>query len=356
MSKSNSTPTPALPNGAIVFFQHGYQGNGSAHVDLVKNLKDARPSSIYKVDMVMRSDNRQMFNTSNLNAKFPDETILIRTEFSNKIGRIHDQVFELKRMIDRVRSVLGTTRPIYLVGHSKGGLVNMQLTITHPGLVKKIISIGTPYNFNIMGFAQSILDDIFEDASIKAIKASKPIIATALAGASNLLDQFVSDEDLGNPDTFRNLKNNWNALTNKPQLTAIGCSQIGLKHDSKSGGDIVVSYASQVADGYKDVIKKLVDDKYIKVLPDNLWGWLKLALNRNERISDIIESLATFEPLTILLGVILSAFVADNDKPSTYDLIHTKQLNNKNVCLEVLDAFDRVNLPPSLPMYSDITY
>lgn len=356
MSRSNSTPTPALPNGAIVLFQHGYSSNGRAHEDLVYNLTKARPSQIKSVANIMSQNNLHRFNETTLFANNPDKTILIKTEFSDNRGFIEFQVYELKLMIDRIQSVLGTSRPIYLVGHSKGGLVNMRFSLTYPGVVKKLISVGTPYNLNMLAFAQGVLAEVLDHDLFKAALDLSWKGKLALEGVNFLMDQYVTDKDLSSPATYAALRTHWNNSRNKPHLTAIGCSQIGTSADPKAGGDIIVPYTAQVADGYKDVVKVELSDRYIKVFPDNLWGWLKLSVNKVEQLRDIIDGFASGEPLTMLLGIILSAFVSNNDKPSTYDLIHTRQLSNKDVCLEVLKAFDRVSLPPSLPMYSNVTY
>ena len=88
-----------------------------------------------------------------------EETIL--TDFSQHIvvvfdspnnnNKTHEQIYnELHYIIDKISydyfAVKGSLPKINLVGHSRGGLINMDYAINHPKNVASLVSLGTPYN------------------------------------------------------------------------------------------------------------------------------------------------------------------------------------------------------------------
>ena len=83
-----------------------------------------------------------------------------KTLFRSQIGRIDSQAEELNTIINGVKNVFGENIPIFLVGYSKGGLVNMRYVTLYPGVVKNVTSIGTPYLNSFIQKAVSMADDV----------------------------------------------------------------------------------------------------------------------------------------------------------------------------------------------------
>ncbi len=332
-----------LTSGAIILCQHGYLGNKNTFNGFFNSL-----GNLGSAANAVRLNNAFTKNYGSADSELTTicqnssnngKNIFIKTEFSNNIGRVAEQVGELNSMIVRIKQI--TNLPIILLGHSKGGLVNMQYAVTYPGSVTKLISCGTPYNMSVMGFMQSVLDDI---TSIASNLIKDPAISLALSIASNLLDQFVSDEDLGSFAFYNQLKSKWNALSNKPVLTTIAASQIGFQNDPATGGDLVVCVSSQHANGYNGVrARELVSENFEYILHTSLKKQIEIRINLVEQIKDIGNGIASGDALVILLGFILAFFVPNNKDPRSYDLIHTKELSNKRVCYEILAGIGRTS-------------
>ncbi|MBO4668104.1 MAG: leucine-rich repeat protein [Bacilli bacterium] len=96
---------------------------------------------------------------------------------------------------------------INMIGHSRGGIVNMQYAIEHPDLVDLLFSIGTPYNgstvYNYLYNLNSNVVDYLGDFSQNSIK------------------------DCVNPSSYQGLKHYWNTYQDgisehKTKLYAIG--------------------------------------------------------------------------------------------------------------------------------------
>ena len=60
----------------------------------------------------------------------------------------------LDTVLANLSEVLGGTPQVNLVGHSRGGLVNLLYALDHPRVVRNLISIGTPYMGSTWGDAR----------------------------------------------------------------------------------------------------------------------------------------------------------------------------------------------------------
>lgn len=348
-----------MQSGAVILCQHGYLGSAgqfSGFCNLVKK-KESITSIVMDKHMTKNiSEIDKNLETVCKDSRNNGKMIFIRTEFSNNIGRITEQVIELNLMVDRVKKYINSDVPIILVGHSKGGLVNMRYSITYPGKIAKLVSVGTPYNFNAMGFLQGMLDDVVGFASKTSFLSGHPLLATAFKGIEQLLDWYVSDEDLGDYRTFVDLQRDWNSLVNKPVITTIGCSQIGWKADPMTGGDLVVSIASQLAKGYNGITARpKLSTNYVHIDHFSFLEQLKLRTHVWDTLEDLYNGVTSGDFLVFFLSVILAFFVPDNINPNKYELIHTKECSAEETYYQIMDGIHRAPSSNS-SIFEDINY
>lgn len=348
-SSTNDQPKYQTSDKVIILGQHGYLGNGNQFADCFKKIVEIT----YTTNENCYHQYSKELKVKNLDSlidckEFEEDHkyFMVRTVFSNNIGRVAEQVEELHKIIEKLRTITGITH-FYLIGHSKGGLVNMKYSITYPGEVEKLISIGTPYNPNFLGFLQARIDDIFAvQAVTEALHFDGPLAAVhgAIYG---LLDHFLCDEDLGSIVFYEQLKKDWRNLPNsyRPIVYAIGASQIGLNKNPNSGGDMIVAFSSQLADGYPYINKRkrIVSKNYEYIALDSFWDYLKLKCNVVEKAKDIYQALEHFnDGVAVLLGFVLAFMVPDNKDNEVYDLIHTRECTNNDVIQAVIEACEFV--------------
>ena len=100
--------------------------------------------SLADVDSVTYSNSSPMMN---LNF---DKHVVIVPEISGTYRSMEEVYNDFEHIVDSVvnnyREVKHKIPSINLVGHSMGGLLNMQYTIDHPKNVASLVSLGTPYN------------------------------------------------------------------------------------------------------------------------------------------------------------------------------------------------------------------
>lgn len=133
--------------------------------------------------------------------------IIFDQYFSNDY---HNIVYsELESLIDSVsydyKIRTGKIPKVNLIGHSRGGLINLLYATNHPYNVGSLISIGTPYS----GSAFS--------------RITKLIDAIGLSGAVNC----NSGQDILNPTKQQELRNNWNTMLNNNPNVNINAIAIG---------------------------------------------------------------------------------------------------------------------------------
>lgn len=345
----DKTPKYALSEKVIVLAQHGYKGNRDQfRGGFIKVVEEAGASGFYHFEsndhvLVANDSLESTIDAMNAHHSFDDEKIkyfLIRTEFTNNIDRVRNQIVELDKIINKLKEKTHIEH-FYLLGHSKGGLVNMQYSISYPRKVEKLISVGTPYNPNCFGFLQARLDDIFVIPAVVEALVNDGDLNGVCCQLYKMLNDTMSDEDLGSSLFYKLLKNGWEHMKNedRPIVYAIGASQIGISRLPITGGDLVVAVTSQLADGYSHInFRKLLKDNYVYVVLDSLWDTIKLNFNVVERIKDIYQALQQTDILSKLLGFILAFMVPDNKDNEVYDLIHTRECANKSVVLAIIDA------------------
>ena len=120
--------------------------------------------------------------------------VVVAFDLQDKYDETNAQVYEeLDYIIDQISYdylvVMGNTPKINLIGHSRGGLINMDYAIDHPKNVATIISLGTPYN-------GSWYDNWFADLFIDDF--------SSVGGADIVSTTLISAR-----------KNNWNSVYNQ---------------------------------------------------------------------------------------------------------------------------------------------
>lgn len=145
-----------LPKGVIVLLNHGFSGDEDTFKDtceIIFKKQGVLNAKVYLDDYLTSdatSDHNILRDLKNRRNIYLDKMVYIRTKFKLPVhGLLHSQANEIKAMIDKIKQALGETANQYefvLVGHSKGGLSNMQFTLDYPEAVNKIVSLNTPYN------------------------------------------------------------------------------------------------------------------------------------------------------------------------------------------------------------------
>jgi len=133
---------------------------------------------------------------------------------------INNQASKLCYIIDAIKA-MDETIDIILVGHSQGGLVNLETATRRPTKIKKLISISTPYR-SVWIADLLTLPLIFNRVIAKTM--GYDIIEENLTGLGTGLENVNYQNrilDLSSEPFFVNLHARWMALTTRPQLTVI---------------------------------------------------------------------------------------------------------------------------------------
>lgn len=148
----------------------------------------------------------------------PLKVILVRTNLTRKYDDYYNQadsILNQKSKLLKIISEISKTSniDIFLVGHSQGGLVNLEAATECPNSIKKLISISTPYSpvylANTMLLVEHISGIVGES------------IFQLFATVNHKDDYRDSIQILGSNNYFNSLKQRWNGLTDRPQLHVI---------------------------------------------------------------------------------------------------------------------------------------
>ncbi len=332
------TQTP-ITRKLILLAQHGYHGSASQFGKLFENLKGIDSDMYDCPDLILRKETAK----EDLPQELVSPITLYRTAFTNEaIGPIAEQADDIKSIIKTLKEKYPDVR-IVLLGHSKGGLVNMHYAITYPGNINGLISIGTPYNFNIMGFVQGLLDDILRTAKNVSDFLSIDELKEKIDSLYERIENEFVDDDLGNPEVVKRLKLKWNSLPKgkTPKLFTIGACQMGKTSNYKGGGDLVVAASSQVANGYQKVYQRFyVKDNYINLKIDEFLAGL--SAGTLIKIITVIKQTIYYATNDIFEKVfkLFLALTGENGAFPEYDLIHTRECDNLNVAKYIDSVLD----------------
>lgn len=146
------------------------------------------------------------------------KTILVGTNLNrgfntnHNFDSIENQKIKLIYIIDEFKKYPNVE--LNLVGHSQGGLVNLEAAIERNTQINKLVSISTPYAPVYLGEKLIFLDFFFKLGGHTAYELfyndEKKVAAYK-----------ASVETLCSEQYFNNLKNKWNNLTIRPQLIVI---------------------------------------------------------------------------------------------------------------------------------------
>jgi len=160
----------------------------------------------------------------NLSKNNSNKTILIKTKLDKRpykadgntiiyknYDSIENQSIKLKVIIENIKSI-DSSIEIILIGHSQGGLVNLNTSIKIPNKISKIISISTPYSPVTTAY-------LLRGVNYVATMFNKN---TYMMFDKKDYDEYENRvKELSDSTFYTNLKNKRNDLTNRPSLHVI---------------------------------------------------------------------------------------------------------------------------------------
>ena len=314
--------------GSVVLCQHGFLGEEDTMNPLFDNLKNNVLRSFYNcefcegvirtIDLSYKKDSiKEVVDKIKAN---PDHNVFVRTLFrDSKYGDVSDQAKELANMINQIRYYLPNI-PIVLIGYSKGGVVNLKCAIDNPGLIDRIINVGTPHEDTFIQDIIQTIADAYKDKNKILGFIPNPLADLAIQGLTELLNLGV-DALLNEKVTYMNLKEEWNKLSPKPKLTVIAAEAIEI--EGNLNGDFVVPSESALAYGFDGVSERfLVDDDKVTI---------DLNVLRNNVVSDAaldilgnaVETITGVDIVGIVETIVDILFnMANNDFASCLKLAH----------------------------------
>jgi pimeloyl-ACP methyl ester carboxylesterase len=263
MSSFNNGGVINRKKGSIVLFQHGIFGNEDSFTEAIAKLVKqapnrhiAFPDTFINMNSFkkMGYNNTYLFETPESQLEFndtiknialfakdhPNHNILVRTRLSgiNKADSIQNQKEKLALIVRRLYDLIDG-RPIVLVGHSQGGLVNMETALKCPSYIDKIISLNTPFSVNSIGRT-------FFPIATFCHRFGIPLNAGIDTFDFKDDDVYHALGTLVNFVYFADLKKRWESATNKPTAIALAglagvLTDKRYEYDSTFDGLVMVS-------------------------------------------------------------------------------------------------------------------
>ena len=146
------------------------------------------------------------------------KTILVGTYLNRGFKTNHDldsienQKTKLVYIIDEIKKYSNVE--LSLVGHSQGGLVNLEAAIDRSSKIKRLISISTPYAPVYLGEKLIFLDFFFKIGGETAY-------SLFCNDPKNIPAYKACVEKLCSSSYYSDLKSRWNNLSSRPPLTVI---------------------------------------------------------------------------------------------------------------------------------------
>nr|MCR4899106.1 alpha/beta hydrolase [Acholeplasmatales bacterium] len=239
LSNKNSKTINAIPQ--LTVFTHGWEGHASSwdnkfdgHAydsdSAVQKLYDKFSFSDVFVAKFINSKNFKFINVTNnyknnttVNLDYAVKNSAVSNNFdaikndkhtiiifeSDRSGLGHDYIYNqfnymLSAAVLQVKNLNGGLLPkINLVGHSRGGITNMQYALDHPDLVSTMYSYDTPYMGTSVG---SLATNSYELRNLFNFLDSEERYLSSYTGFTF----FVGARDLTNTTIINKLVNRWN--------------------------------------------------------------------------------------------------------------------------------------------------
>lgn len=216
----------------IILCQHGWLGSGSASInDLLKNLEDyseetevnyvvfdlenpisERPLKIGSHDDEIEGDERIEYWLDDFEDFYAlygnDYHIFVQTEFKHPwVDSVDDQSLELKKFIKKITERLDYGGKFHLVGHSKGGLVNIKTALDdkyqYHDQIDKLVSIATPYGSSEL---LKVLSNLYDEVD-----------AIGFSDYPNLDFDIHGTRSITHEDYLKQLREAWGDADNNPK-------------------------------------------------------------------------------------------------------------------------------------------
>ncbi len=155
------------------------------------------------VTFAKQNEGKTIMVSTNLNQGF-------KTNYN--LDSIHNQKIKLIYIIDEIKKYPNVE--LNLVGHSQGGLINLEAAIDRNTKINKIISISTPYLPVYLGEKLIFLDFFFKLGGQSAYMLF-------LETPEEVEAYKASVKTLCSSEYFSNLKSRWNDLSSRPNLIVI---------------------------------------------------------------------------------------------------------------------------------------
>lgn len=279
-------------SGKLVIYQHGLGDGPNRFSETISKLVAKKPSKNAKYTSDKYSESHiDMSSYDGENNCYKDDAS--KTKIINRINDLREfcdknpnknvhvatrlngnepieyQKNRLVELIKYLKNTLGLSRDIVLVGHSQGGLVNLETAIEIPTYISQIISINTPYSANSIAIKATCLINFCNMISVDAAeyylsigeKDAKKMDEEEKAELAKKADGFESCvKALADSDYLEGLKSRWSNLTNRPKLhvitsaSALDVTNLGL---TKRPFDCLVNLNAQKDIAY-DTVQYLV--------------------------------------------------------------------------------------------------
>ena len=346
----------AILKGSVVLCQHCFLGKEETMTPLFNNLKTHVFKSFYgcvfcenilKYTELGPSNPAITEIVAKVNSN-PERNVFVRTFFSNATsGAVTTQANELKEMILEIKKVF-PNMPIVLIGYSKGGVVNCKCAIDNPGLIDRIINIGTPHTDTFVQDVVSLIGQALIEKYGTFLNIPNIPVRVAIQALVNLVNNGV-DAVLNETVTYSQLKNQWNALTNKPKFIPIAGKAIVF--NGEFDGDFVVPTDSAIANGfagrtYNSIINNfIVDDDKIIIQTSVFKNILKstsILFDILTEFSDAIVNNNAVKIMEALFDIVYNVIINDNNLSKCLKLAHANFLGSADFILTHKTVASRV--------------
>lgn len=176
--------------------------------------------------------------------------IVFSASGDNKYGSHQNSYNEIHYLIDRILYnyyfINGKIPKINLIGHSRGGILNLMYATEHIQFIDSIFSLGTPYNGTKLGDLGYALLKIIDEEKFTD---------------TSLLEE--STKDIHNKLIQNNLKNNWNsAIQNNTEVKAYALG--GVTNVNMGKGIVKASNLNETFKFFLTEILKIIENTPVK--------------------------------------------------------------------------------------------